>query len=91
MSINIIQVLFYVWTHLFCLLHFIQEQRTHLFREKTVESYLFSHMIYMLRHGMYDINKQELNDRDNPPIGIFPMKLLKVKIKIFSSKGGTTK
>ena len=56
------------WTHIFYLLHFIQEQRTHLFREKTVESYLFSHMIYMLRHGMYDINKQELNDRDNNKI-----------------------
>ena len=33
-------------------------------KEKSVESYLFTHMIYRIRNGIYNANKHKLNDRN---------------------------
>ena len=33
-------------------------------KERTVESYLFTHIIYSIRNGLYNANKHKLNERD---------------------------
>ena len=33
-------------------------------KENSIESYLFTHIIYKIRHGMYNKDKHKLNEKD---------------------------